>query len=130
MHLRIEALAALAVLFSALLARIAMRPTTPSRSRWMRDAITAAGLPLKCQPHGLRKAAGRRLAEGGATTKQIMANLGHKDIAEAERYTREASQPRLADAGMALVPSRLPLSQNSAQTSLGNDEKYKDSNML
>ena len=32
-------------------------------SQFMRQAIREAGLPLKCQPHGLRKATGRRLAE-------------------------------------------------------------------
>jgi hypothetical protein len=31
-------------------------------SQWMRDAITDAGLSLGGQPHGLRKATGRRLA--------------------------------------------------------------------
>jgi enterobacteria phage integrase len=75
-------------------------------SGFMRDAITAAGLPLDCQPHGLRKAAGRRLAEAGCTTKQIMAILGHKSIAEAERYTREANQIRLATAAMSLLEAQ------------------------
>ena len=37
--------------------------TVDGFSQWMRDAITAAGLPLDCQPHGLRKATGRRLAK-------------------------------------------------------------------
>lgn len=37
--------------------------TVDGFSQWMLAAITAAGLPLECQPHGLRKAAGRRLAE-------------------------------------------------------------------
>jgi integrase len=59
---------------------------------FMRDAIRAAGLPLDCQPHGLRKAAGRRLAEAGCTTKQIMAVLGHKSLAEAERYTKKPTK--------------------------------------
>lgn len=67
---------------------------------WMRDAITAAGLPLDVQPHGLRKAAGRRLAEAGCTPHQIMSILGHKTLAEAERYTREADQLRLAREAM------------------------------
>ena len=62
----------------------------------MRVAITEAGLPLDCQPHGLRKAAGRRLAEAGCTAHEIMAVLGHKTLTEAERYTREADQGRLA----------------------------------
>src|SRR6478736_6069790 len=74
--------------------------TVDGFSGFMRDAIRAAGLPLDCQPHGLRKAAGRRLAEAGCTTKQIMAVLGHKSLAEAERYTKEADQIRLATDAM------------------------------
>src|SRR5205823_1397037 len=70
--------------------------TVDGFSQWLRDAITAAGLPLDCQPHGLRKAAGRRLAEAGCTTHEIMAVLGHTTLTEAERYTREADQGRLA----------------------------------
>lgn len=61
-----------------------------------REAITAAGLPLRCQPHGLRKAAGRRLAEAGATAHEIMSVLGHRTLSEAERYTRDANQAALA----------------------------------
>jgi enterobacteria phage integrase len=63
-------------------------------SRFMRDAITAAGLPRDCQPHGLRKTLGRMLADRGATTHEIMAALGHTTLAEAERYTREADRKR------------------------------------
>jgi len=37
--------------------------------------------------HGLRKAALRRLAEAGSTTKQIAAVSGHRSLAEIERYT-------------------------------------------
>jgi hypothetical protein len=43
--------------------------TVDGFSQWMRDAITDARLPLDCQPHGLRKATGRRLAEAGASAK-------------------------------------------------------------
>jgi integrase len=71
--------------------------TVKGYGKWLRDAITAAGLPLECKPHGLRKAAGRRLAEVGCSAKQIMAILGHKTLAEAERYTRDADQELLAD---------------------------------
>jgi integrase len=66
-------------------------------SQWMRNAIADAGLPVECQPHGLRKATGRRLAEAGATAKMIMSVLGHKSLAEAERYTEEADQADLAE---------------------------------
>jgi integrase len=74
--------------------------TAHSFSVWMRRAIAAAGLPLDCQPHGLRKAAARRLAECGCSAHEIMAITGHKTLAEAERYTREADQVRLANAAI------------------------------
>jgi integrase len=70
-------------------------------SGFMRDAIRAAELPEDCQPHGLRKAAGRRLAEAGCSAKQIMAVLGHKTLAEAERYVRDADEIRLGDQAIA-----------------------------
>jgi integrase len=80
--------------------------TVDGFSQWMRDAITAAGLALECQPHGLRKAAGRRLAEAGCTAHEIMAVLGHKTLSEAERYTREADQAQLATAAVAKLEGR------------------------
>ena len=73
----------------------------------MRDAIKAGGLPLECQPHGLRKAAGRRLAEAGLSSRELMAVLGHKTLTEAERYTRDADQARLASAAVARLEGRL-----------------------
>ena len=73
------------------------RPMTrPGLSRMMRDAIREAGLPAKCVSHGLRKAALRRLAEGGKTGKQIAAVSGHESLREVERYTAAADQRRLA----------------------------------
>jgi len=60
----------------------------------MRDAISAAGLPLDCKPHGLRKTFGRLLADAGVSAHDIMAALGHKTLAEADRYTREADRRR------------------------------------
>ncbi|MBY6242335.1 tyrosine-type recombinase/integrase [Methylosinus sp. Sm6] len=74
--------------------------TVDGFSGFMRDAIAEAGLPLECRPHGLRKAAGRRLAEAGCSAREIMAILGHKTLAEAERYTRDADQERLAEAAI------------------------------
>jgi integrase len=71
--------------------------TVDGFSQWMRDAITRAGLSIDCQPHGLRKATGRRLAEAGATAKMIMSILGHTTLSEAERYTEEADQAALAE---------------------------------
>ena len=62
----------------------------------MSSAIRSAGLPRRCKPHGLRKAAARRLAEAGCSASEIMAITGHKTLAEVERYTRAAEQERLA----------------------------------
>lgn len=76
------------------------RYTRESFGNLMADAIDAAGLPAACRLHGLRKSAGRCLAEAGATTRMIMAVLGHKTIKEAENYTREVEQKKLATAGM------------------------------
>ena len=66
----------------------------------MRDWTRSAGLPPGYTLHGLRKTRGKLLAEHGATTRQLMAILGHSDIAHAELYTREAEQRRLAEDGM------------------------------
>jgi integrase len=68
--------------------------TVDSFSGFMRDAIRAAGLPLDCQPHGLRKTLGRLMADAECTAHEIMAALGHTTLAEAERYTREADRRR------------------------------------
>jgi integrase len=65
------------------------------------SAIRCAGLSAQCKAHGLRKAAARRLADAGCTTKQIAAITGHKSLAEIERYTRAADQERLAQEAVA-----------------------------
>ncbi|XUM21005.1 tyrosine-type recombinase/integrase [Bradyrhizobium oligotrophicum S58] len=68
--------------------------------QFVSKAIDKAGLPEVCKAHGLRKAAGRRLAEAGCTAKQIQAILGHKTLAESERYTKKADQVRMARQAM------------------------------
>lgn len=76
------------------------RPLTArSLSEMISAAVAAAGLPAKCVAHGLRKAALRRLAEHGATTRQIGAMSGHKSLREIERYTAAVDQKHLARAG-------------------------------
>lgn len=70
---------------------------------WFREMCRTAGLPERCSAHGLRKATGRRLAEAGCTAHEIMAVLGHRTLQEAERYTRAASQSRLAHSGMSRI---------------------------
>lgn len=66
----------------------------------MADWTRSAALEKGCTLHGLRKTLGKALAEGGATTRQLMDILGHDDIEHAELYSREAEQAILAIEGM------------------------------
>jgi integrase len=72
------------------------KPLTGRMADWTRSASMPPGYTL----HGLRKTLGKMLAEQGATTRQLMAVLGHDDIAHAELYSREAEQRRLAKAAI------------------------------
>jgi len=72
-----------------------------SFTNWLREAAHKAGLPSNSSPHGLRKAACRRLAESGCTALEIMSITGHRDIKEIERYTKAAEMKRLSRAAMA-----------------------------
>jgi integrase len=65
-------------------------------SEQFRNWCDAAGLPKRCKPHGLRKAACRRLAEAGCSANEIMAISGHATMKEIVRYTKDADQARLA----------------------------------
>lgn len=69
----------------------------------MADWTKSAGMPKGCTLHGLRKSLGKLLAEGGASTRQLMDTLGHEDIEHAELYSREASQAILAKDAMQKV---------------------------
>lgn len=70
-------------------------------SAYIGEAASEAGLPLRSSPHGLRKAACRRLAEAGCSAPEIMSITGHTDIREVERYCREAQRKLMAKAAMA-----------------------------
>jgi integrase len=69
-------------------------------SNYFRNCAQAAGLKDQASPHGLRKAAARRLAEAGCSVKLIAAVTGHASLKEIERYTNAADQERLADMAM------------------------------
>ena len=83
----------------------------------MKRAAQAAGLPPKCLPHGLRKSSMRRLAEGGATTKEIASVSGHKTLREVERYTAAADQKRLSQGAIAKLKREHPVSNLPAEMS-------------
>jgi integrase len=85
------------------------RPITAARlSALVIAAAKVAGLPRECVPHGLRKALLRRLAEHGATTKQIAAVSGHQTLKEIERYTAMADQRQLAKSAIGRLWKRKP----------------------
>lgn len=65
-------------------------------TNWVKEAATDAGLPPHRSPHGLRKAACRRLAEAGCTVWQIMAITGHRDIKEVETYVAAVNKKAMA----------------------------------
>jgi integrase len=75
-------------------------------SESFREWCDAAGLPKRCSAHGLRKAACRRLAEGGCTAPEIMSNSGHGTMKELVRYTKAADQARLARNALAKMITR------------------------
>jgi len=75
-----------------------------SLTRIIRVAAKEAGLPSKCVAHGLRKAALRRLAENGASDKEIAAISGHRSMGEVQRYTEAADQSGLAKRAMKRLP--------------------------
>ena len=77
--------------------------TDKAFTNWFREAAHAAGLPSNSSPHGMRKAACRRLAEAGCTPHQIQAITGHQNLKEIETYTKAAEQKLLAKAAMASV---------------------------
>jgi enterobacteria phage integrase len=70
-------------------------------SELIQRAAAAAGLPERCRPHGLRKAGIRRLAEAGATTKELQSVSGHKTLREVERYSERANRAKLSAAAVA-----------------------------
>lgn len=64
-------------------------------SAWFRRACDAAGLPMRCTMHGLRKARAAALAELGWSEHKIGAWTGHTTLSEIVRYTRAANRKRI-----------------------------------
>jgi integrase len=64
-------------------------------------ALRALHLDYGLPPHGLRKAACRRLAEAGCSTLEIMSITGHRNLKEVETYVQAVNQKRLARAAIA-----------------------------
>jgi integrase len=62
----------------------------------IKKAVSLAGLPAHCVPHGLRKSMLVRMAENEATTKEMQSISGHRSTKEIERYVIDANQASLA----------------------------------
>jgi hypothetical protein len=73
--------------------------TAAGFSHWFRTRCNEAGLP-QCSAHGLRKAAARRLADGGCTGTRSRPSRATASLREIVRYTKAADQQRLARAAM------------------------------
>ena len=80
--------------------------TAAGFTNWFRDMCGRAKLSKLCSPHGLRKAAARRLAEAGCTAHEIMSITGHKTLREVTRYTEAADRKNLAKVAMVKLETR------------------------
>lgn len=82
------------------------KPFTPAGfGGWFRDRCDEAGLS-RCSAHGLRKAAARRMAEGGMSGDIIMSVTGHTDLKQVSVYTAAANQAALAEKGAKAIAGK------------------------
>lgn len=79
--------------------------TAAGFGNWFRDRCDEAGLP-HCTSHGLRKAAARRMAEGGMSGDVIKAVTGHTDLKQVSVYTAAANQSALAERGLKAIAGK------------------------
>ncbi len=90
---------------------------------WFGDCCREAGMSVGFNAHGLRKAAARRLAEAGCTSKQIMAITGHRSLAEVERYTLAAEQVLLARQAIGRIGTNSEQQVSNSPEPLDKSEK-------
>ncbi len=79
--------------------------TAAGFGNWFRDRCTEAGL-TNCTAHGLRKAAARRMAEGGMSADTIKAVTGHTNLKQVSVYTAAANQAALAERGIKAISGK------------------------
>jgi integrase len=94
--------------------------TAAGFGNWFRRMCNAAGLP-HCSAHGLRHAAGRRLADAECTQHEIAATLG-MSLRMVARYTQAASQEHLAE--RALSRQLKAEAENEMRPNLPNIETH------
>jgi integrase len=86
-------------------------------SEQFRNWCDAAGLPKRCKPHGLRKAACRWLAEAECSANEIMSNSGYTTMKEVTRYTVAADRAKLARNAMVKMITRTKDESKVSQSS-------------
>ncbi len=86
------------------------------------EAARDAGIAAQASPHGLRKAACRRLAEAGASAPEIQSITGHTKIDEILTYIKEADQKRLSQAAMAKMAGAFDIKLPNPVSRLGKTE--------
>lgn len=86
------------------------------------DAARDAGIDGQASPHGLRKAACRRLADAGASAHEIMSITGHTKLDEILTYTKAAEQKRLSKAAMTKMAGAFDRKLPNLTDGLGNDD--------
>jgi len=79
--------------------------TAKAFGKWFAAQCNRIGLN-GLSPHGLRKAACRRLAEAGCSANEIAALSGHKSLNEVARYTRAVDQARMVRNAVARMAKR------------------------
>jgi len=78
-----------------------------SFGNWFRKRCQEAGVPDECRAHGLRKAGATIAAEGGATTRQLMAMYGWRSAATADLYTKAVDRQTLAASAGEHIENRM-----------------------
>jgi integrase len=89
--------------------------TAKGFGKWFTKQCERIGLK-GLSPHGLRKAACRRLAEAGCSANEIAALSGHKSLNEVARYTRAADQARMVRNALARTDRQHGLANPAAES--------------
>ncbi|PYC47104.1 hypothetical protein DI396_11105 [Litorivita pollutaquae] len=87
----------------------------------MRQWCNDAGLP-DCTSHGLRKACATRLAEAGASEREIMAWTGHASPQMVQIYAGKARRGLMADQGFAKLRKNETGSKNAEPNKKGSSK--------
>jgi integrase len=89
--------------------------TAKGFGKWFTKQCERIGLK-GLSPHGLRKAACRRLAEAGCSANEIAALSGHKSLNEVARYTRAADQARMVRNAVTRINQQHGLANPAAES--------------